>query len=162
MLALNGPKVARVPIIEYTHINPTIAKVIKLCFFNLLFLFKYFKNGNAITKAEREPIINNEVFISSIPIPLPNTGSIYFICLYFSVTSERFIKLSIKEPEVNITKISSVVNFFPIIKNDGNRKKINIYQRKVRQTEKYRYMPEKECYHGLRKRRSDDGRRADR
>ena len=108
--------------------NPIINKAIKLCFFSLLFLFRYFKYGNVITNAEREPIISRDVLKRSIPNPLPNTGIIYFMFLYFSVINDRFIKLTINEPEVNIIKISSVVNLFPIIKKDGNRKNIKIYQ----------------------------------
>ena len=48
--------------------------------------------------------------------------------LYFSVINDKLIKFTINELEVNITKINIVVNFFPIIKKDGNRKNIKIYQ----------------------------------
>ena len=108
--------------------NPTINKAIKLCFFSLLFLFRYFKYGNVITNAESEPIISREVFARSIPTPLPNTGIIYFMFLYFSVINDKLIKFTINELEISITKINIVVNFFPIIKKDGNRKNIKIYQ----------------------------------
>ena len=47
--------------------------------------------------------------------------------MYFSVTNARLIRFTITDPDVIKTIVKRVLNFLPIIKNDGRIKKIIIY-----------------------------------
>lgn len=47
--------------------------------------------------------------------------------LYLAVNKNKIIIFIIVEVDVNITNVRKVLNLLPIIKKDGNRKKIRIY-----------------------------------
>lgn len=127
MLALNGPKVEIMPMMEYIQYIPIIINEILVCSLILLSLVKNLIKGSEIEKADIEPKIIKIHWKNEGVKPFPIIGRRKVISLYFSVIRHKIIELIINEDTDVIIKISNVLKSFPIKNNDGKMKNIIMY-----------------------------------